>query len=99
YDDVQREIDATADWTSRTDRDLRPRNRPGRRYYQFARRWMTAEVARDRHAGNGKRWLAAKSAVSAQIGSLGMWLFERTRTTRASFTPEPRTPNPESRPT
>ena len=32
-----------------TDRDLVVRGRPVRTYYDFARRWMTAEVAKDQH--------------------------------------------------
>ncbi|HYE85955.1 MAG TPA: radical SAM protein [Vicinamibacterales bacterium] len=59
-------------WTDHTDRDLVVRGRPVRTYYDFARRWMTAEVARDQHWRDGRYASAARSASSALVGRLGM---------------------------
>jgi anaerobic magnesium-protoporphyrin IX monomethyl ester cyclase len=61
-------------WASTTDRELGVSGRPSRRYYQFARRWMTSEVARDRHWRGGRYLRAARAAVSAGAGRLGMAL-------------------------
>lgn len=107
YDDIRDAIDQPRDWAGRTDRDLVIRNRPGRAFYQFARRWMTAEVARDRHRSEGRRLRAARSAISAGIGRAGMALFSRVahesrladvRPTsggeRGRPAPEPRVPSP-----
>ncbi|MBI3262906.1 MAG: B12-binding domain-containing radical SAM protein [Acidobacteria bacterium] len=91
YNEVRDEIDVPGKWSTRTDRDLRIRNRPGRAYYQFARRWMTAEVARDRYRRNGRRLRAARSAVSALVGRAGMALLSARPPTSES-----RLPNPES---
>jgi hypothetical protein len=66
-------------WHESTDRDLVVRGRPVRRYYDFARRWMTAEVARDQHWRRGRYADAAKSASSALVGRLGMAVTEHWR--------------------
>ena len=63
---------APQEWSGATDRDLVVRGRPVRTYYDFARRWMTAEVARDQHWRRGRYAQAARSASSALIGRLGM---------------------------
>ncbi len=60
------------DWREHTDRDLVVRGRPVRTYYDFARRWMTAEVAKDQHLKRGRYASAARSASSALVGRLGM---------------------------
>ena len=59
-------------WADATDRDLVVRGRPVRTYYDFARRWMTAEVARDQHWRRGRYARAARSASSALVGRIGM---------------------------
>jgi anaerobic magnesium-protoporphyrin IX monomethyl ester cyclase len=59
-------------WADGTDRDLIVRGRPKKTYYDFARRWMTAEVAKDQHWRKGSYALAARSASSALVGRLGM---------------------------
>jgi radical SAM superfamily enzyme YgiQ (UPF0313 family) len=59
-------------WEEGSDRDLVVRGRPVRTYYDFARRWMTAEVAKDQHWRRGRYARAAKSASSALVGRLGM---------------------------
>ena len=59
-------------WEDGSDRDLVVRGRPVKTYYDFARRWMTAEVARDQHWRRGSYARAAKSASSALVGRLGM---------------------------
>lgn len=72
YDRVADRLIARTAWDQGTDRDLIVRGRPVRRYYDFARRWMTAEVARDRH-WRGRRYArAARAASSALVGRLGM---------------------------
>jgi hypothetical protein len=50
-----------------------------RSYYDFARRWMTAEVARDQHWRRGRYARAARSASSALVGRLGMAVTEHWR--------------------
>ena len=77
YDAVRDRVVRPGDWASTTDRDSTVAGRPGRRYYQFARRWMTAEVARDRHWREGRYLRAARSAASATLGRVGMSLTER----------------------
>ena len=66
-------------WHQSTDRDLIIRGRPVRRYYDFARRWMTAEVARDQHWRRGQYASAARSASSAIVGRIGMAMTGRWR--------------------
>ena len=63
---------APQQWSEATDRDLVVRGRPVRTYYDFARRWMTAEVARDQHWRRGRYAQAARSASSALVGRIGM---------------------------
>ncbi|MEW6321770.1 MAG: radical SAM protein [Acidobacteriota bacterium] len=65
---------APAPWNARTDRDLVVTGRPGRRYYDFARRWMTGEVARHRHWQAGRLGAALRAASSAVVGRVGMAL-------------------------
>jgi len=77
HEAVRDRIVRPRDWASATDRDSTVAGRPGRRYYQFARRWMTAEVARDRHWREGRYVRAARSAASAALGRIGMSLTER----------------------
>jgi len=71
YDQVADRL-APAEWAETTDRDLVVRGRPVRTYYDFARRWMTAEVAKDQHWRRGRYARAARSASSALVGRLGM---------------------------
>jgi anaerobic magnesium-protoporphyrin IX monomethyl ester cyclase len=63
---------APQSWADATDRDLVVRGRPVRTYYDFARRWMTAEVAKDQHWRGGRYAKAARSASSALVGRIGM---------------------------
>ena len=63
---------APAQWAEGTDRDLVVRGRPVRKYYDFARRWMTAEVAKDQQWRRGHYASAARSASSALVGRIGM---------------------------
>ena len=71
YDQVADRL-APQQWSDATDRDLIVRGRPVRTYYDFARRWMTAEVARDRHWRRGSYAKAARAASSALVGRIGM---------------------------
>lgn len=71
YAQVEKRLRPQA-WADHTDRDLVVRGRPVRTYYDFARRWMTAEVAKDQHWKNGRYASAARSASSALLGRLGM---------------------------
>ena len=79
YDTVSGRLSSPKAWRESTDRDLVVRGRPVRRYYDFARRWMTAEVARDQHWRRGRYADAAKSASSALVGRLGMAVTEHWR--------------------
>jgi radical SAM superfamily enzyme YgiQ (UPF0313 family) len=63
---------APQSWADATDRDLVVRGRPVRTYYDFARRWMTAEVAKDQYWRDGRYAKAARSASSALVGRIGM---------------------------
>ena len=76
YEKVADRVVARAPWSERTDRDLILRGRPRRPYYSFARRWMTAEVERDRHWRAGRYTRAVRSASSALVGRLGMAITE-----------------------
>lgn len=71
YDQVAERLAPQA-WADGTDRDLVVRGRPVRTYYDFARRWMTAEVAKDQHWRRGRYASAARSASSALVGRIGM---------------------------
>jgi radical SAM superfamily enzyme YgiQ (UPF0313 family) len=72
YAAVTDRLSSAKPWHQSTDRDLIIRGRPVRRYYDFARRWMTAEVAKDQHWRRGRYASAARSASSALVGRLGM---------------------------
>jgi radical SAM superfamily enzyme YgiQ (UPF0313 family) len=72
-------LSAPKPWQQSTDRDLIIRGRPVRRYYDFARRWMTAEVARAQHWRRGRYARAARSASSALVGRLGMAMTSHWR--------------------
>jgi radical SAM superfamily enzyme YgiQ (UPF0313 family) len=63
---------APQSWSESTDRELVVRGRPVRTYYDFARRWMTAEVAKDQQWRRGRYVQAARSASSALVGRIGM---------------------------
>jgi anaerobic magnesium-protoporphyrin IX monomethyl ester cyclase len=63
---------APQEWSDATDRDLVIKGRPVKTYYDFARRWMTAEVAKDQHLRKRNYASAARSASSALVGRIGM---------------------------
>jgi anaerobic magnesium-protoporphyrin IX monomethyl ester cyclase len=79
YQRVADRLSSPVDWAQGTDRDLVVRGRPVRRYYDFARRWMTAEVARDQHWKRRSYARAARAASSALVGRLGMAVTEHWR--------------------
>lgn len=79
YASIENRLSAPRAWRESTDRDLVVRGRPVRKYYDFARRWMTSEVARDQHWRRGSYALAAKAASSALVGRVGMAVTERWR--------------------
>src|SRR5687767_11855807 len=79
YDAVAHRLAAPRPWHESTDRDLVVRGRPVKTYYDFARRWMTAEVARDQHWRRGRYARAAKAASSALVGRVGMAVTEHWR--------------------
>jgi radical SAM superfamily enzyme YgiQ (UPF0313 family) len=76
YDAVAPRISAARPWHERTDRDLSIAGRPTRRYYDFARRWISGEVARGEHWQHGRYLRAARAASSALVGRVGMKLTE-----------------------
>jgi hypothetical protein len=73
---VSARLAAGKPWHERTDRDLVITGRPTRRYYDFARRWMTGEVARHQHWQGGRYAPAMRAASSALIGRVGMKLTQ-----------------------
>ena len=79
YDAVSDRLMSPKPWQESTDRDLVIKGRPVRRYYDFARRWVTAEVARDRQWRGGQYAGAARSASSALVGRLGMAVTQNWR--------------------
>ncbi|MGE0811909.1 MAG: radical SAM protein [Vicinamibacterales bacterium] len=79
YDQIGARLRAPDAWSRHSDRDLVIAGRPRRPYYQFARRWVSAEVARDRHWRAGRYAEAARSASSAVVGRVGMALTARWR--------------------
>ncbi len=79
HDRVTDRLTGPTTWSEGTDRDLIVKGRPVRRYYDFARRWMTAEVARDQHWRGRRYTRAARSATSALVGRLGMAVTEHWR--------------------
>ena len=79
YDEAASRLALRGPWAERTDRDLRPRGRRSRLYYQFARQWMEGEVARERHWRAGRVMHAARAATTAGAGRLGMALFRGHR--------------------
>ena len=74
YDAVASRVVAPKPWDEGTDRDLLIQGRPSRRYYGFARRWISGEVARHEHWRRGHYARAARAASSAALGRLGMRL-------------------------
>jgi radical SAM superfamily enzyme YgiQ (UPF0313 family) len=81
YDAVASRIEAPKPWAEGTDRDLVIRGRPTRRYYEFARRWISGEVARHEHWRRGDYARAVRAASSAAVGRLGMTLTAAGRRT------------------
>lgn len=76
YDQVSSHLAAPRSWAETTDRDLNIANRPSRRYYDFARRWISGEVARHQYWQRGAYARAARAATSAVVGRIGMTLSE-----------------------
>jgi radical SAM superfamily enzyme YgiQ (UPF0313 family) len=74
YDAVSERVAARQPWRSRTDRDLVVAGRRSRRYYDFARRWMTGEVARHQHWARQRYARAVRAAASSLAGRIGMAL-------------------------
>ena len=74
YDAVQDRVRARQPWAARSDRDLVVAGRRSRRYYDFARRWMTGEVALHRHWGRQQYAGALRAAASSLAGRVGMAL-------------------------
>jgi anaerobic magnesium-protoporphyrin IX monomethyl ester cyclase len=72
YDAVSDRLLTSAPWRKQSDRDLTISGRPSKRYYDFARRWITGEVARDERWRQGNYVGAARAAVSATFGRIGM---------------------------
>jgi anaerobic magnesium-protoporphyrin IX monomethyl ester cyclase len=79
YDRVADRIVAKQPWSERTDRDLLIRERPSRRYYDFARRWISGEVARHDHWQNRRYAQAMRAASSALVGRIGMTVTQGLR--------------------
>jgi anaerobic magnesium-protoporphyrin IX monomethyl ester cyclase len=67
------------DWAHVSDRELRVKGSHTPDYYRWARRWITAEVDRERHWREGRFVRAARAAAIAGAGRLGMRLHEQRR--------------------
>jgi anaerobic magnesium-protoporphyrin IX monomethyl ester cyclase len=85
YDRVANRIVARQPWSERTDRDLIIRERPGPKYYNYARRWITGEVAQHEHWQRGRYAQALRAASSALVGRIGMTLTEHLPLERAGI--------------
>ncbi len=79
YAQVEGRLVPRGSWAETTDRDLGVAGRHSRRYYRFARRWMTSEVSRARYWREGRYLRAVRSAVGATAGRLGMALTRHER--------------------
>lgn len=79
YRQVESRLKASGPWTETSDRDLVVRGRPVRRYYDFARRWIAAEVAREQHVRSRRYGRAVRAAASALVGRIGMALTAEWR--------------------
>ena len=79
YASVADRVQAPGPWDAHSDRELTLRGRPRRPYYQFARRWVSAEVARHRHWRDKRYAAAARAASSALIGRVGMAVAQHWR--------------------
>jgi radical SAM superfamily enzyme YgiQ (UPF0313 family) len=79
YDRVADRIVARRAWNEGTDRDLAIGSRPGRRYYAFARRWISGEVARHEHWQRGRYARALRAASAALVGRVGMSLTQHSK--------------------
>lgn len=77
YQRVADRVVARHAWRDRTDRDLVIAGRPVRRYYDFARRWITGEVARHAHWRQRRYARAVRAASSALVGRIGMTLTQQ----------------------
>ncbi len=75
YEEVRDRIVEPEDWEKSTDRDLRIQGRPSRAYHEHAIRWMTHEVALERH--HRRAWHGWPGRLRSLLGSLrgrlGMW--------------------------
>jgi radical SAM superfamily enzyme YgiQ (UPF0313 family) len=78
YERVEGRIVARGAWEDRTDRDLEVAGRRSRRYYAFAGRWMTGEVAVHKQLQGPRRNYVrlAKGFVNAKVGRMGMRFTE-----------------------
>lgn len=79
YASVADRVQAPGPWGAHSDRELVVRGRPKRPYYQFARRWVSAEVARHRHWRARRYAAAARAASSALVGRVGMAVTQHWR--------------------
>lgn len=74
YTRVANRVAAPRPWRESTDRDLVIVDRPVRRYYDFARRWITGEVARHEHWRRRQYGSALRAGSSALVARIGMSL-------------------------
>ena len=81
YEAVEDRLVAPESWAESSDRDFRIQGRPSRAYHENAIRWMTHEVAGERHRRRG--WPGLPARLRSQLGSLrgrfGMWRHRHGR--------------------
>jgi radical SAM superfamily enzyme YgiQ (UPF0313 family) len=82
YSQVEQRIVNGRPWAQTSDRELSLAGRRSRRYYDFARRYLDGEVARERHWRKGKYLRALRAAARAGLGRAGMALFAHEREPR-----------------
>jgi anaerobic magnesium-protoporphyrin IX monomethyl ester cyclase len=76
YDRVAERLHSSKAWHESTDRDVTVLGRPAPRYYGFARRWITGEVARHEHWRQRRYLRSMRAGASALVGRVGMQLTD-----------------------
>lgn len=72
--EVKDRVISRGPWAATSDREALLAGRERAAYFQFARRFLDAEVARDRHWRAGRWGKAARALASATVGRVGMFV-------------------------
>lgn len=81
HEQVRDRIVEPEDWAKSSDRDLKIKGRPSRRYHEHAIRWMTHEVNGERHRRRGMPGLPGRlrAGMGSLRGRFGMWRHRHGR--------------------